>query len=543
MMQTESQMSGLPDAALAEVLKNLEAAGKAGTPEYIIAAGELQTRNDIRKKYQAAQTPERPPVLQELLAPITQAPMQQMAPEMMPAMMDQGVAGLPAQNMENIDGYADGGIVAFQGGGQSSLPFDFDTRNPVGAPLQSTRVPGPGPTLASAFSGRAMPTSGSMPGFFGRLGALALGPLMAMESITGPTSDEITRLKEFDRAKEILKQNGFTDKDIAALKTPDVYRMAKGYGYQPISAQTAPAAPTPVPVPAPAAPAAPGVTPPAAPQAPSGITVAPPMSMADAMEQAKRETGGILGPVPLVPDITSAVQERVRGMTAAGYDPEMFKKMRADIEKEREESKGDKREAVNLRLLEAGLGILGGESPYAFVNIGKGATPALKGLQDDIKDLKKVERDRNKAVRDLQVAENQVAAGIGGASMDDVRDARSRLDRFNQMDASIRTSMANSIFTAENAKYLKGLELKATETYRDVSLQQQRINNIQEVAKDIMARQFQTVQPGTPEYEDKFKKLTAMLLKQYQSGGASATEGSAQPNIVSKHDEKGNRIK
>jgi hypothetical protein len=46
-----------------------------------------------------------------------------------------------------------------------------------------------------------------------------------------------------------------------------------------------------------------------------------------------------------------------------------------------------------LRLLEAGLGILGGESPYAFVNIGKGATPALQGLAKDIKDIKKTRRE------------------------------------------------------------------------------------------------------------------------------------------------------
>jgi hypothetical protein len=43
-------------------------------------------------------------------------------------------------------------------------------------------------------------------------------------------------------------------------------------------------------------------------------------------------------------------------------------------------------------LLEAGLGILGGESPYAFVNIGKGATPALQGLAKDLKEIKKTSR-------------------------------------------------------------------------------------------------------------------------------------------------------
>lgn len=38
-----------------------------------------------------------------------------------------------------------------------------------------------------------------------------------------------------------------------------------------------------------------------------------------------------------------------------------------------------------LRLLQAGLGIMGGESPYAFTNIGKGSQEALKGYAEDVR--------------------------------------------------------------------------------------------------------------------------------------------------------------
>jgi len=44
----------------------------------------------------------------------------------------------------------------------------------------------------------------------------------------------------------------------------------------------------------------------------------------------------------------------------------------------------DARQQRAMRLLEAGLGIMGGESPYAFVNIGKGAQPALRGYAEDV---------------------------------------------------------------------------------------------------------------------------------------------------------------
>jgi hypothetical protein len=76
-------------------------------------------------------------------------------------------------------------------------------------------------------------------------------------------------------------------------------------------------------------------------------------------------------------------------LKASGFDANLFKTLQKDVEKQREELKGDRKESMNLRLIEAGLGIMGGESPYAFVNIGKGATPAIKGLGEDIKGLEK----------------------------------------------------------------------------------------------------------------------------------------------------------
>jgi len=41
------------------------------------------------------------------------------------------------------------------------------------------------------------------------------------------------------------------------------------------------------------------------------------------------------------------------------------------------------------RALEAGLGILGGESPYALTNIGKGSQAAVKGFAEDVKERRK----------------------------------------------------------------------------------------------------------------------------------------------------------
>ena len=115
-------------------------------------------------------------------------------------------------------------------------------------------------------------------------------------------------------------------------------------------------------------------------------------------------------------------------LTAAGYDPKFFEKQKTAIEKQRAETKGDKEQAGWFRALEAGLGILGGESPYAFVNIGKGASPALKGLQEDIKDIKKLNREYDKALRDIDVASQSDKRELGLAALKRSQELRDQME-------------------------------------------------------------------------------------------------------------------
>jgi hypothetical protein len=80
-------------------------------------------------------------------------------------------------------------------------------------------------------------------------------------------------------------------------------------------------------------------------------------------------------------------------------------KLLGDYEKmlmdEREAAKGAREEAKYMRLMEAGLSIMGGESPYAFTNIGKGAAAAARGYGEDIKGLRGEERERVKQLASI----------------------------------------------------------------------------------------------------------------------------------------------
>jgi hypothetical protein len=83
-------------------------------------------------------------------------------------------------------------------------------------------------------------------------------------------------------------------------------------------------------------------------------------------------------------------------------------------------------------MLEAGLGILGGTSQYAFENIGKGAAPALKGYGEDVKGLRAEERGR---VKDL--------LGIEGMRQEAKRSAQDMAlkERTLAQDKDLRTQM------------------------------------------------------------------------------------------------------
>ena len=101
-----------------------------------------------------------------------------------------------------------------------------------------------------------------------------------------------------------------------------------------------------------------------------------------------------------------------------------------------------------MRALEAGLGIMGGQSPYAFTNIGQGSQAALKGYAEDVKERRKEEMALMQAKADAarRRREEQMADVTGGLGMfkeakaeerataeRQSREEIARLDRENRM--------------------------------------------------------------------------------------------------------------
>ena len=148
-----------------------------------------------------------------------------------------------------------------------------------------------------------------------------------------------------------------------------------------------------------------------------------------------------------LPEVTTAEQEVKRmkaADVAAGVDPEFFQKQSLKLEEAKEALKGDRSEAANLRLLEAGLAIMGGTSPFAFVNIGKGATEAMKGFAQDVKDLQKQRKEYDKLQRDLAVAEQTAARTKSAAAYENVERKQSAFDAARNNMAKATIDLAQS---------------------------------------------------------------------------------------------------
>jgi hypothetical protein len=87
---------------------------------------------------------------------------------------------------------------------------------------------------------------------------------------------------------------------------------------------------------------------------------------------------------------------------------ELISKYSDQLKGATEDHKAARSESAALRLMEAGLGMMGGTSPFAGVNIGQGATQALRGYGEDIRSI---QAQRQKDIM------QQATLGLKGAEL------------------------------------------------------------------------------------------------------------------------------
>ena len=92
-----------------------------------------------------------------------------------------------------------------------------------------------------------------------------------------------------------------------------------------------------------------------------------------------------------------AESDKLYDISSTYYDD-----LKGDLEAERAEYAGDKDQAMNMALINAGLGIAGGTSQNALENIAQGSKAGIESFVGDMKDIRKDERAYKKDLRGLQ---------------------------------------------------------------------------------------------------------------------------------------------
>lgn len=443
-------VSGLGRIAMADKMsvdQLREALQNRTLPAYI-AVPLIEEKLDMNKRMQAMaamqQAQQKPP-------PIAEQVMQRAATE-------GGIESLPTR-LAPAEGMAGGGIVAFEDGGYVSEPIRFQNTGLVPNVPNATNFVGslgggntPDPKVLRAYylsKGLPLPEELKTPAERAASSNAPRGPassmaeLIGVDRLTAPSGrmNEPSLISQFMQRKKAEAMGG-----APSAENPQGIAAAV-----PPSAATSQVAASNIPpdqeggaigIPA----AAPKEMPSPSPAKTDGGIDSILASLRGANTEYEKTVRGLQGQTPTK---ESAIADVKAFDEAFGVNRDYYKNQLEDLKKEKEDLKLDRETAANLRLLEAGLNIMAGESPHALVNIGKGASKALLGFAGDVKDIKKQSRDLDKARRDLETAEQAVARSDSVKAQDRFQRAQ-ELYQARELDlAKSKMSLAEKLATVK----------------------------------------------------------------------------------------------
>lgn len=178
-------------------------------------------------------------------------------------------------------------------------------------------------------------------------------------------------------------------------------------------------------------------------------------------------------------------------MAEAGVDPEFFKKQAESLAEERRQGKLDKEEAKNMRIMEAGFRVLGGASPFAMVNIGTGSGEAIKGLAEDLKELRRNEKDLKKAGRELDVAEQKYKLDLTTASQNRYDKAQARYDTLRDNKAKLQGDIGKAVMSSTTQKEVAGMYTASSKEIAEM-----REKALPDIMKAVDSPQMKSAMPG-----------------------------------------------
>ena len=133
-------------------------------------------------------------------------------------------------------------------------------------------------------------------------------------------------------------------------------------------------------------------------------------------------------------------------------------KAAAALEKEKAALAGDKKEAIYMGLLEIGLGIMSGDDPNAFVNIGKGAKAAFPSLAKSLQDVKNARRRVTDSEIKLAELENTRKIDLAKFDLDLYEKEQTRLANQKNAQLNAEVTLARALTDADVRKDVARLQ-------------------------------------------------------------------------------------
>lgn len=211
--------------------------------------------------------------------------------------------------------------------------------------------------------------------------------------------------------------------------------------------------------------------------------------------------------MPKTPTVQEYKAEEELAQKEFGITParEFYETEREALRKERDSYQTDRRDAINMGMIEAGLNIMGGTSQYAFENIGKGAAPVVSKIASDLKGIKKEQRLLDKESRAVDRLERAERMGDAKGFKEKQKEVRAiQLDLMkNYTDNIAKQAAAKS--TAE-----KGLVNDAYQRALDEMKAQ--------YGEDVLIRRFNSDAKG---WQEELNALAQKILSDMRTGEVS----------------------
>jgi hypothetical protein len=338
---------------------------------------------------------------------------------------------------------AGGGIVAFEAGGEvprfngqtGSLYRDIYSMTPDEIKEQAARKLRMDAARTGLSGAAALaPEAGGLTYLQGLKAAAgrAAGPLMMVgQNLFGTSDEELKTLREADarRAMQGMPESTFK----GTGDTSEVDRMATDMAAQ---------------------------------QAATSTTDTKQANANKVTRPIKKTDAGISNLVPATPGAGKATPAAVAAQSGLGSIAEYAKEANdyagADptarqlerIEKQEAGAAGEKKDALNMALLKAGLGMMAGTSRHAFENIGKGAMAGAEEYGSAMKDLKKAGLERDK----MRDAAEQAAYAY---KRDDVKGYRAAQEKMADRKTEMEKAQLAASTQLQAAGITAGAHLKA----------------------------------------------------------------------------------